>query len=169
MEIPIANVTDDGCWKRNMGKIILGFGNALCQAGNGNANVGHQYFGARDQGVSGEVSVMPRLPELIHILQIRFPLEALAAVFRRQGLQHRRLVSDIAIVPAMELEEQCWQNGQVDFRVEVYGFHLFVVEKLHTRQTDSELNRLNYSLYRALHRAEGAESDRYFFWQRVQA
>jgi hypothetical protein len=169
MEIAIAHVADDGRSKGDVGKIILGFGNALRKAGNGYANVGGQYFGTRDQGVGREVGIMSRVPELVHILRIRFPLEAPSAVFRRQRLQHRRLVPHIAIVHAMELEEQGWQNRQVNFRVQIYGFNLFVIEKFDARQTDSELNRLNNSFDRALHGVERAECDGYFLGQRVQA
>ena len=49
---------------------------------------------------------MPRLPQAIAILELRRPLERVAAAFLGERLDGLRVIGDRAIVVAMELEQQ---------------------------------------------------------------
>ena len=62
MKIPVPHMTHDGGGKREVDQIIPGFGDALRETGNWNADVRRQHFGAGPQGAAREIGLMTRTP-----------------------------------------------------------------------------------------------------------
>jgi len=62
MEIPISDMTNYCCGKREINEAAPGFGNALSEPGDRNAHVGREHFSSRPQSARCEIGVMPRAP-----------------------------------------------------------------------------------------------------------
>lgn len=86
VEVSIAHMADNGGGKRDIRQVVAGLGNAFRQPGDGNANIGREYFAAGTQGAGGEIGIVAGGPELILIFQVFFPAKALAAVLAGKRL-----------------------------------------------------------------------------------
>jgi hypothetical protein len=121
---------------------------------NRHAHVGRHRPAPRPQREGSEVHVVPRVPQPLAILQPRRPLEAPAPTLRGKRFDDLRLLGDVALGVAMELEQQRVGDRVRRLRVTVHRVHLHIVQQLDSGDRHAKLNRGNHCVDGALDRVE---------------
>ena len=161
VEIAVAGVADqaDGEWRACVSCFVSTTHSARREIGTQTSVVQ-----PRAPGRSASAAykrVVARLPEAFAILEARRPLKRVAAAFGGDRLHGFRLLGDVALAVAVELEEERRRHRVAGLRVAVDRVELHFVEQLDPRDRHAELNRRDHRLDRALDRVERAHRGRH--------
>ncbi len=141
VEVAVADVAHDHADQTALGHLVLGGGDAICQARDRHAGVGRERLFARHIVHARPVRIVARLPELAAVFgAIGEPIVAATEV-GGDRLHLLDLLGDVG-VGAVELHEQRWL-GLEAFELAVLdrGIHLHFIEQFDARHRDAKLHR----------------------------
>ena len=137
--------------------IALGLDDAVGELRDRDADVARPGAAAGPERQRGEVRVVARVPQPLAFFEVRRPLEPAAAALGGKRLDGCRLLGDVPLIVAVELEQQRRRDRVAGLRVAVERVHVQVVEQLDAGDRHAELNRRDDGVDRAPERFEGAD------------